>query len=64
MPVVKAALVIAKDEEGQNVYLYEGAHVPSSIPADEVARLSEFLSEGEDKPERKPRAKSTDDNNK
>lgn len=39
--VVKSALVIAKDDEGRQVYLYQGAVVPSSINKDEVTRLQD-----------------------
>lgn len=44
MAVVTAPLVIAKDAAGQDVYLYQGATVPASIPASEVERLSDYLS--------------------
>lgn len=37
--VVTSALVIAKDESGQQVYLYQGSTVPSSIPTVEIHRL-------------------------
>ena len=38
--IVKAALVIARGEDGRDTYLYQGAPVPSSIPAVEVDRLA------------------------
>lgn len=38
---VKVPLVIASDEAGAHVYLYQGQPVPSSIPADEVLRLAD-----------------------
>lgn len=38
---VTAALVLAKQEDGSVVYLYQGAQVPASVPKDEVARLVE-----------------------
>lgn len=39
--IVKSALVIARAEDGSDVYLYRGAPVPSHVPAKEVARLVE-----------------------
>lgn len=54
MPVVLAPLVLAKDEAGNVVYLYQGTEVPQSIGKEERARLAEYLSapvEGSD-PER------------
>lgn len=39
--IVKGALVIAKAEDGSDVYLYRGAPVPSHISTKEVARLVE-----------------------
>lgn len=39
--IVKSPLVIAKAEDGSDVYLYRGAPVPSHIDAKEVARLVE-----------------------
>lgn len=39
--IVTSALVIAKAEDGSDVYLYRGAPVPSHIDSKEVARLVE-----------------------
>lgn len=39
--LVKTPLVIAKDDDGRQVYLYQGAVVPSSVSKDEVSRLKE-----------------------
>lgn len=39
---VKAALVIAKLEDGSDVYLYEGAPVPEGLKDGEVDRLKEL----------------------
>lgn len=39
--IVKAALVVATDGEGRHRYLYQGAVVPSDIPAAEVERLAD-----------------------
>ena len=34
-----SALVIAKDSEGHDVYVYQGQPIPASISGDEIARL-------------------------
>lgn len=47
MPIVKALLVIAKDESGNSVYLYQGTEVPASIPASELERLADYFSADE-----------------
>jgi len=39
--IVKSPLVIAKAEDGSDVYLYRGAPVPSHIDSKEIARLVE-----------------------
>lgn len=56
MPIVKAPLVIAKGEAGNDLYLYEGSQVPS-LAEGELERLADYF-EDEGKPERKPRGKS------
>lgn len=38
--IVKSPLVIARDEAGRDVYLYQGTAVPNGIPAAELERLS------------------------
>lgn len=38
--IVTAALVITKKEDGSDLYLYEGAVVPSFVSADELKRLA------------------------
>lgn len=47
--IVKAPLVIAKREDGSDVYVYAGAPLPDGLAAGEVERLAEFL-EGDAKP--------------
>lgn len=37
--IAKTALVIATQEDGSHVYLYQGQPVPASVSADEVKRL-------------------------
>lgn len=39
--IVTSALVIAKAEDGSDVYLYRGAPVPAHLDSNEVARLLE-----------------------
>lgn len=39
--VALAALVIAKDASGADVYIYQGSAVPEGIPAAEVKRLTD-----------------------
>lgn len=48
--IVTAPLVIARDEQGKDVYLYQNVQVPSGIPAAEIKRLIEgdFISKGTD----------------
>lgn len=36
---VNAPLVVARQENGTDIYLYQGAPVPPSVKADEVKRL-------------------------
>jgi hypothetical protein len=55
---IKAPLVITKNENGSDLYLYQGAPLPSHVKADEIKRLQaddmlEELPDGEaDKPAR------------
>jgi hypothetical protein len=37
--IVSGPLVIAKKADGSDLYLYEDAILPDSVPADEVKRL-------------------------
>ena len=39
--VVTAALVITKNPDGSDKYLYNGAVVPETVSADEIKRLSD-----------------------
>lgn len=41
--VVTAPLVVAKDSEGRDVYLYRGAPFPEGLADGEEKRLEEFL---------------------
>lgn len=55
--LVKAPLVIAKAEDGRDVYLYEGAAFPDGGLAEgEAERLADFLEESE--PEKPARSSS------
>lgn len=66
--IVTAALVLAKAEDGSNVYLYRGSPVPANVSAAEVDRLveGEFVSklepvgDSDEKPARRPRVKAED----
>ena len=40
--VVTGALAIVKEADGKVKYLYRGASVPESLPAEEVGRLTEL----------------------
>lgn len=41
--MVKAPLVVAKDQEGKDLYLYAGSVVPDSVQGEQVQR---FVDEG------------------
>lgn len=61
---VTAPLVIAKNEGGSDVYLYEGAEVPNGLAEGELKRLKdgEFVEEvkdSKDEGDKKPAAKKS-----
>lgn len=41
--IVKAPLVIAKREDGSDVYVYAGSPLPDGLAKGEVARLADYL---------------------
>lgn len=56
---IAAPLVIAKREDGSDVYLYAGAFLPDGLAEGEADRLAEFCEdEAEDKPHAKKAAAS------
>lgn len=54
--VVKSPLVITKNPDGSDLYLYAGAEVPEHVKGDELKRLKDggFLSEDEKPADEKP----------
>lgn len=56
MPIVKAPLVIAKGEAGNDLYLYAGTEVPT-LADGELERLADYF-ESEEKPKRAAADKS------
>ena len=46
--LVKAPLVIAKREDGSDVYVYRGAPLPDGLAKGEAKRLEEFLEDAPD----------------
>lgn len=60
---VTAPLVIAKKQDGSDLYLYEGAVLPDFVPEADVKRLSDLgfvdkVPEGSSAKPRKPAAES------
>lgn len=49
MATVSAPLVIARREDGSDVYLYEGAALPAGLAEGEAERLADFLKDDDDK---------------
>lgn len=47
---VTAPLIIAINDEGSQVYVYQGQPIPGNIPAGEIKRLSEEGFIASDKP--------------
>lgn len=47
--IVKAPLVIAKREDGSDVYVYAGSPLPDGLAKGEVGRLADYL-EADDAP--------------
>lgn len=48
--IVTAALVITRNEDGSDLYLYAGAPVPERVKGDELKRLVDEGFVAEDKP--------------
>jgi hypothetical protein len=57
--LVSAALVIAKRQDGSDVYVYAGAPLPDGLAEGEADRLAEFL-EDDDKPAAKKAASKSE----
>ena len=57
--IVKAPLVIAKREDGSDVYVYAGAPLPDGLAEGETDRLADFL-EDDDKPAAKKAASKSE----
>lgn len=57
---VKAPLVIVKDEDRKDQYLYEGATLPSYVKGDDLKRLQEEGLVEEVKAEEQPASQAID----